>query len=176
MSSAWYALRVKGRFEKFVDSQLKRKGYETLLPTYLSTRPRSDRLKSLPLPHFHNYIFCRFDIDQKQPVLLTPGVQFVVGAGRIPLPVGRTDVASLRQLLKSGLNACPSPYLAKGQRVHVTSGLLKGLTGIVVRRNGRYRLTISIGVLMRSVSVELDLLSVTHLGPASFVPDKSVQA
>jgi len=169
MSSAWYALRVKGRFEKVVDSQLKRKGYETLLPTYVSTRPRSDRLKSLPLPLFPNYIFCRFDIDQKQPVLLTPGVQFVVGAGRIPLPVGRTDVASLRQLLKSGLNACSSPYLAKGQRVHVTSGPLKGLTGIVVCTNGRYRLTISVAVLMRSVSLELDLLSVTPLGPASIV-------
>src|SRR5690242_6876821 len=140
MSSAWYALHVRSRFEKLADSQLKHKGYETILPTYVSTRLRSDRLKSLSLPLFPNYIFCRFDLDRRQPVLLTPGVQSVVGAGRIPLPVDRTEVASLRQLLKSGLNACPSPYLAKGQRVNVTSGPLKGLTGIVVGTNGRYRL------------------------------------
>jgi len=175
MSSAWYALHVKSRFEKVADSQLKRKGYETLLPTYLSTRLRSERLKPLPLLLFPNYIFCRFDIDQRQPVLLTPGVQSVVGAGRIPLPVDRTELSSLRQLLKSGLNACPSPYVAKGQRVHVTNGPLKGLTGIVGGTDGRYRLTISLSVLRRSVSVELDLLSVTPLSPA-ILEDKSVQA
>jgi len=176
MNSAWYALRVKDRFEQIVDSQLRRKGYETLLPTYLLTRMRSDGAKYVSLPLFPNYIFCQFDINQRQPVLLTPGVSSVVGAGRIPLPIDRTEVTSLRQLLKSGLNACPSPYLAKGQRVQVTRGPLKGLTGIVVGTNGRYRLAISVSVLMRSVSVELDLLSVRPLDPISIVQDKSVQA
>jgi transcription antitermination factor NusG len=176
MSSAWYALHVRSRFEKLVDSQLKRQGYETIFPTYFSKRLQSDRLKPPSLPLFPNYIFCRFDINQRQPVLLTPGVQFVAGPGRMPLPVDRTEVASLRQLLKSGLNACPSPYLVKGQRVLVTSGPLKGLTGIVAGTKGRYRLTISVSLLRRSLSVELDLLSVTPLGPASIVEDKSLQA
>jgi transcription antitermination factor NusG len=174
MTSAWYALHVKGRFEKVVDTQLQRKGYETLLPTYVSTRIWSDRVKSLSLPLFPNYIFCHFDIDARQPVVLTPGVKSVVGAGKIPLPVDRAEVASLRQLVNSGVNACPSPYLSKGQHVHVTSGPLKGLTGIVVCANGRYRLTISVSLLMRSVSVELDLLSVTPLAPEA-VPDKFLQ-
>jgi len=139
-------------------------------------RMTSDGAKYPSPPLFPNYIFCQFDINQRQHVLLTPGVSSVVGAGRIPLPVDRTEVTSLRQLLKSGLNARPSPYLAKGQRVQVTRGLLKGLTGIVVGTNGRYRLTISVSVLMRSVSVELDLLSVTPLDPISIAEDKSVQA
>jgi transcription antitermination factor NusG len=174
MTSTWYALHVKGRFEKVVDTQLQRKGYETLLPTYVSTRIWSDRVKSLSLPLFPNYIFCQFDIDARQPVLLTPGVRSVVGAGKIPLPVDRAEVVSLRQLVNSGLNAYPSPYLSKGQRVYVTSGPLKGLTGIVICANGRYRLTISVSLLMRSVSVELDLLSVTPLAP-EVVPDKFLQ-
>jgi len=80
-------------------------------------------------------------------------------------------VASLRQLVNSGLNAYPSPYLAKGQFVHVARGPLKGLTGIVVRTDDRYRLTISVTLLMRSVSVELDLFAVTPLTSAD-VPDK----
>src|SRR5215471_7205104 len=170
MNSAWYALHVKGRFEKVVDTQLQRKGYETLLPTYVATRIWSDRVKSLSLPLFPNYIFCHFDIDAREPVLLTPGVKSVVGAGKIPIAVDRAEVASLRQLIDSGLSAFPSPYLSKGKRVCVTSGLLKGVTGIVVYTNGRYRLTISVSVLMRSASVELDLLSVTPLAPV--VPDK----
>jgi transcription antitermination factor NusG len=174
MSLAWYALRIKGRFEKIVETQLQGKGYETLLPTYVSTRIWSDRVKSLSLPLFPNYIFGHFDIDARQPILLTPGVKSVVGAGRIPVPVDRTEVTSLRQLVNSGLNAYPSPYLAKGQRVYVTSGPLKGLIGIVVCTNGRYRLTISVSLLMRSVSVELDLLAVTPLASPT-VPDKFLQ-
>jgi transcription antitermination factor NusG len=156
MSSAWYALHVKGRFEKVVDTQLQRKGYETFLPTYVSKRTWSDRVKFLSLPLFPNYLFCHFDIGARQPVLLIPGVKSVVGSGKIPIPVDRSEVASLRQLMNSGLDAFPSPYLSKGQRVYVTTGPLKGLTGIVVCVNGRYRLTISVSLLMRSVSVELD--------------------
>lgn len=38
MNSACYALHVKGRFGSVVKTQLQQKGYETVLPTYTSTR------------------------------------------------------------------------------------------------------------------------------------------
>jgi len=123
----------------------------------------SDRLKSLSLPLFPNYVFCNFDIDARQPVLLTPGVRAVVGAGKSPLALDEAEVASLRQLSSSGLNAHPCAYLQEGERVHVDSGPLKGLTGIVIRANGRYRLTISVSLLKRSVNVEVDPVCVTTL-------------
>ena len=58
----WYALYVRPRFEKLVHYQLAEKGYETFFPTYISRRKWSDRVKSLCLPLFPGYVFCRFDI------------------------------------------------------------------------------------------------------------------
>jgi transcription antitermination factor NusG len=156
MNAAWYALHVKSRFEKSVKTQLQQKGYETLLPMYTSTRMWSDRMKSLSLPLFSNYVFCCFSLDSRLPIMLTPGVNSIVGAGRSPVAIDKLEMASLRQLVKSGLNTQPWPYLHDGQRVYVVSGPLKGLAGIVVRSNGGQWLILSITLLMRSLSVKID--------------------
>ena len=73
MSELWYALHARSRFEKFVQKQLKEKGYEVFLPRRL-LRPRwSDRVKtSVPAP-VPNYVFCRFDSHARLPILLIPG-------------------------------------------------------------------------------------------------------
>jgi len=77
----WYALYVRPRFEKLVHYQLVEKGYETFFPSYIRRRKWSDRVKSLCLPLFPGHVFCRFDINARLPILITPGVNFVVGVG-----------------------------------------------------------------------------------------------
>ncbi len=79
MSDHWYALNVRPRFEKYVRTHLEDKGYEVFLPTYTATRRWSDRVKSVSLPLFPSYIFCKFDVHARFPILVTPGVNFVVG-------------------------------------------------------------------------------------------------
>jgi transcription antitermination factor NusG len=156
MSYSWYALHIKPRFEKVVETQLQYKGYEAFLPVYTSTRKWSDRTKSISLPLFPSYLFCRFDINSRLPILITPGVNFIVGAGRIPIPVDDIEMQSLCHLVKSGLRPQPSPYIKEGQTVRVEDGPLEGLTGIVVRASGRDRLILSVTLLRRSVAVEVD--------------------
>ena len=65
MSDSWYALHVKPRFEKYVTGQLSVKGYETFMPSYVSKRKWSDRVKTLSLPLFPGYVFCRFDLHTR---------------------------------------------------------------------------------------------------------------
>ncbi len=156
MSDHWYALHVKARFEKYVTTQLESKGYETFLPTYVSKRKWSDRVKSLSFPLFPSYVFCRFDIHSRLPIVITPGVMAVLGAGKIPAPIDQSELSAIRHITEAQVRAEPCPYLAVGEMVRVESGPLEGLVGIVLRTKGSDRLVVSVSLLMRSVSVEID--------------------
>jgi len=50
----------------------------------------------------------------------------------------------------------PHPYLTVGRRVRVRSGPLAGMRGILLRRRGKARFVISMELIMRSMSVEID--------------------
>jgi transcription antitermination factor NusG len=156
MANLWYALHVRPRFEKLVQTNLQDKGYEVFLPTYISKRRWSDRVKSLTLPLFPSYLFCRFDVNSRLPILITPGVNCVVGVGKSPLPIDDYEIEAIRSVLKSGIAAQPHPYAKAGDWVRVEAGPLEGLTGIIVREKGHSHLIISVTLLMRSVAVEID--------------------
>ena len=163
MSDSWYALHVKARFEQYVSNQLSTKGYETFFPTYIAKRKWSDRVKSLALPVFPAYVFCRFDVRSRLPILVTPGVIAIVGAGKLPTPIDQEEVAALRLVMNSGAASEPCPYLAIGEKVQVQIGPLKGLIGIVARPKGDDRLVVSVSLLMRSLSVEIGRNNVKRL-------------
>jgi transcription antitermination factor NusG len=146
--------------EKLVENQLESKGYETFLPVYTAWRGWSDRRKRCSLPLFPNYVFCRFDIRSRLPILITPGVKAVVGQGKQPIAVDEMELATIRRVLESKAPSLPWSYLKEGERVTVMAGPLTGLTGIVIREKGCDRLVISITLLMRSVAVEIDRQSV----------------
>ena len=160
--SEWYALHVKARFEKYVTNQLSIKGYETFLPTYAAKRKWSDRTKAVSLPLFPTYVFCRFDLHSRLPIVMTPGVMAIVGPGKLPTPLDESEFASIRLVTNAASTTQPCPYLAVGERVRVQAGPLKGLVAIVDRTQGN-RLVVSISLLMRSVSVEVDRNSVGPL-------------
>ena len=156
MDGLWYALRVKPRFEKLVHTHLESKGYEAFLPTYISRNRWSDRVKSVTMPLFPGYTFCRFDVSSRLPILVTPGVQFIVGVGRTPLAVEDAEIQTLRHAVNSGQPLRPWPYVKIGQRVEIERGPLQGLNGIILRIKNVDRLIVSVSLLMRSVAVEMD--------------------
>jgi transcription antitermination factor NusG len=170
MSDQWYALHVKPRFEKYVTSLLTKKGYETLMPIYVLRRKWSDRVKTLSLPLFPGYTFCRFNIDARLPILVTPGVMAILGTGRVPTPVDDSQIEAIRRMVDSEVRTEPCEYLTAGRAVRVESGPLQGLEGIIVRIRDTDRLIVSVDLLMRSVAVDIDRISVMPL------PDSSPQA
>src|SRR5262245_13741136 len=83
----WFALRVKSRCEKVVSLMAQQKGLEEFLPLYQSRRRWSDRLKSVELPLFPGYLFCRLNPQHRLPLLTIPGVMHMVGIGKTPVPI-----------------------------------------------------------------------------------------
>ncbi len=153
---SWYAVRTKSRCERMVSLALSGKGYQEYLPLYRARRTWSDRLKEIDVPLFPGYVFCRFDVQFRLPILTTPGVVSVVGIGRIPVPVLDEEIEAVRTVVHSGLHLAPWPQLAVGSRVLIEKGPLKGLEGVALDVKKKYHLFVSVPLLQRSVSVEID--------------------
>ena len=155
-SDLWYALKVRPRFERSGVVHLESRGYDPFLPCYSVKRQWSDRVKSIALPLFPGYVFCQFDINARFPIVTAPGVNFVVGVGRVPEPIAQQEIESIRAVIASGLHYEPYPYLNVGQLVVVEQGALTGLAGLITDMKNGSRLIISINLLKRSVSTEID--------------------
>jgi len=152
----WYALQIRPRFEKLAARHLTDKGYEGYLPVYTARRRWSDRMKSVEVPLFPGYTFCRFDIRQRLPILVSPGVLSIVGIGKTPTAVSDREIFSIQQLIASGLVCGPWPFVQVGQCVSVERGPLAGLEGIVIEVKSNLRLILSLPLLQRSVAAEID--------------------
>ena len=152
----WYAIRVQSKFENLASATLRGKGYEEFLPLYRSRRRWSDRVKELDLPLFPGYLFCRFDVNSRLPILTTPGVVSIIGAGKTPVAVSDDEIAAVQAVVRSGLPAMPWPCLTVGSRILIERGPLTGLEGIALDVNRKYRLIVSVALLQRSVAVEID--------------------
>jgi transcription antitermination factor NusG len=154
-AAAWFALSVTPRKEKATARALRTMGYEDFLPLYSVKRRWSDRIKTVEFPLFPGYVFCRFDPRLRLPILKISTVNSVVGPGNTPEPVDDSEIIALQTVCRSGLQAIPCPYLTVGSKVRINDGPLKGLEGILVR-DKETRLILSVMLLQRSISVEID--------------------
>lgn len=155
-ASDWFALRVRPNHERSVNAGLEQRGIESFLPTYKERHSWSDRIRTIERPLFAGYVFCRTAMHRRLPVVTTPGVIDVVGCGRTPTPISADEISSIRSLVDNRLATSPWPFLKVGERVQIKDGPLSGVEGILLEFKGGYRLVVSISLLQRSVSVELD--------------------
>ena len=173
-SNAWFALQVRSRWENTTQGLLQNKGFETLLPTYPATRRWSDRSKVVQSPLFPGYVFCHFDIHNRLPVLITPGVISVVGRGKTPIAVAESEITALQLVIRSGIQAQPWPYLEIGERVRIQNDVLEGMEGILTSFKGNQRVVISVSLLQRSVALEIDRSRILRLSTSRTAPAESV--
>ena len=165
-SLLWYAVRVQSRLAVVASAGLRDKGYTEFFPVYRAKRRWSDRMQKVELPLFPGYLFCRFDASRRQPVLSTPGVIDIVGAGKRPIPVDDEEIEAIRAVLRSGFAAQPYPFLTVGARVYIEAGPLAGVEGIVTSTDKVCRLVVSVALLQRSVAVEIDRAWARPIGAA----------
>jgi transcription antitermination factor NusG len=164
---SWFALQVRTRHEVGVAGILEGKGYDLFLPTYKCRKRWSDRIKDIETPLFPGYLFCRFNPQDRFPILSTPGVIQVVGYNRVPVPVEESEIHAIRTTVSSGLPNQPWPFLEVGDRVRIEAGALRGLEGMLVDFKGNHRLVLSVTLLHRAVAVEIDSISVKSMRAAS---------
>jgi transcription antitermination factor NusG len=152
----WFAIQVRSKFEWRVSTMLKGTGYETFFPMYRDRRSWSDRIKEVEVPLFPGYTFCRFNPQRRLPILKTPGVMDIVSFEGRPAPIPDHQIASVRSVVETDLAVRPWPFLQVGQKVRINKGPLAGVEGFLMEFKQGFRLVVSITILNRSVSAELD--------------------
>lgn len=152
----WFAVRVRSNYERTAAAHLRQRGYEEFSPSFRVERQWSDRTKSKEQFLFPGYVFTRINPNDRLPVLTVPGVVGLVGFGKTPSPIPDREIESIRTMVQSGLHVQPWPFLKVGQTVLIERGPLAGVEGILQELKGKFRLVISIGLLQRSVSAEVD--------------------
>jgi len=101
--------------------------------------------------------------DQRGLILSTPGSYDFVCHGSSPAPIPAEEIEAVHRVVERGLRAEPHPFLKSGDRVRVKSGPLEGLEGILVREKSFYRLVLSVELLVRSISVEVEVADVERV-------------
>lgn len=162
----WFALSVIARHEKAVSRSLQDKGFETFLPLYTKRHQYQRRSREFDLPLFSGYVFCRSDMATRLPILITPGVIQMVGAGRVPIPLDDHEIWSLQRAAEAGITMCPHPCWRSGQIGRIIAGPLIGIEGVVVSAKQTVRLVLSITLLQRAVLLEIDSDCVALVGNA----------
>lgn len=171
----WYALQLRTRWEHSTAALLSGKGYQTFLPTY-KTQKRASGKSEVPAPLFPGYLFCRFNVYDRLPVLITPGVIIVVGTGRVPIPVEDSELEAIQKMVSTGHQVEPWPYLQVGQVVRIEGGALSGIEGVLTSFKGTRRMVVSISLLRRSVALEIDRSVVSPVRTAAGQPNSILPA
>lgn len=164
-SIQWFALHVRSRHEKTVHGQLEAKEQEVFLPLYSVRNKRGGGWRVSSLPLFPGYVFCRFDPALRHSVLATSGVIDVVRFGAEPAAIEKSEIEAVQFIVNSSAGAEPYSDLVRGQRVMMTDGPLSGLTGTLTTVGNSCRLVVSVELLCRSVSVEIDRDWVVPIDP-----------
>jgi transcription antitermination factor NusG len=162
----WFAVRVRSNHERIAAAHLRERGYEEFSPSCRIERRWSDRKKEMEQFLFPGYVFCRLNPLDRLPVLTAPGVVDLVGFGKIPAPVPDHEIETVRRMVQSGLFVMPWPFLELGHRVLIERGPLAGVEGILDEVKGKCRLVVSVQLLQRSVSAEVDRDWIRPLPPA----------
>ena len=152
----WYALYVFSNHEKRVEQHLQMKDVEVFLPLCTVVKRWKNRTTAkVHIPLFTGYAFVHISPFERVRVLEAPGVLSIVGVAGKPTPLLDAEI----EILRTGLHlrrVDPHPYLKVGNRARIRSGPLAGLEGIVVRKDDRLRVVLSLDLIMRSVAVHIE--------------------
>lgn len=170
--SLWFALHTRHQYEKTVTEILSRKGFEILNPTYNVVRKWKDRKKQISLPLFPGYVFLNQGLERRIDILSTPGVCSILGYAGQAAIIPNEEIEAIRRAAESGVPMEPHPYLNVGDAVRVITGPLAGMHGLLLRKKQGRRLVISIEMLGRSASVELEEYGVESLVTSKLVSNE----
>jgi len=133
MSSRWYAIYTRSRWEKKVDRLLQEAGIECYCPLNKVHRKWSDRIKVVEEPLFKSYVFVRISELQKTEVRMITGViNFLYWQGK-PALIKDREIEAIRRFMNEYEDVeVYNMDLHPEQRVIITGGPFMSQYGKIV--------------------------------------------
>lgn len=157
LTSAWYALHTKSRFENVVNEGLAKKSLEVFLPKIKVKSKRRDRKLMIQVPLFPGYIFVKTDLNPTEhiEILKTTGAVRLVGNREGPLSIADNTIESLKIMVATEHPITTGNRFKKGDRVLVVDGPFAGVVGTFVRYRGQERVIVNIEALGQYAAVDV---------------------
>ena len=158
----WGVVRTRPRQEHRADENLRRQGYETLLPLRAVTLRRARRLVTSRAPLFPGYLFVKLDAARCRSISSTLGVsQLITGDGGRPRRVGDGVIDEIRANCDAeGLYRDPTDYGA-GDQVEILGGPFASAVAQVSSIASADRLWVFLDIMDRRVRVSISRRDVT---------------
>jgi transcription antitermination factor NusG len=133
LSTKWYAVYTRPRWEKKVNNLLINQGVESYCPLNKIRRKWSDRIKLVEEPLFKSYVFVKISEEGRAPVRMTDGViNFVYWDGK-PAIIKEKEIQTIKRFLDEYENVeLIKMDLKPEQRVRVTAGPLMDQEGKII--------------------------------------------
>lgn len=150
----WWVIHTLSRCEKKMDAWFEKNHLAHYLPTRPKKRSYPGKTVTFQHPLFPGYTFGSFSLMERNSIY---GTGYAAAALEVVDQQQLiNELEQIRRALQSGLDSKDCPFLAIGKRARVITGKLKGLEGIVTRSHHKTRMILSVEMLQRSVSVEID--------------------
>lgn len=169
----WFVAHTRARNEKALVEDLTRMGVFHYLPLVpRETRsPRTGRISRSTVPVFPGYVFFHATEEQRYRALMTHRIAKV-----LVVPNQAQLVAELRRihcLIHSRQDFFVAYRLEVGDWGRILAGPLRGLEGVVLRRSGRWRLSMNVTILGQGVQVEVSRDNVERIEPPVYAGERA---
>jgi transcriptional antiterminator RfaH len=153
--AVWWCLHTKPRQEKATGRDLRQLGLTFYLPQVLKEdrTPQGRKIRSV-IPLFPGYLFLHGDHNDRLAALRGNRLVTVLEVG--DQQALERDLRQIYTMLSSGLPVEPEPTVPVGARVRITTGLLTGVEGTVIRRGKRDQFVAVVRFLGRGATVDLE--------------------
>jgi transcription antitermination factor NusG len=151
---SWWLVYTRPRHEKAIAATLLPQQVPLYLPIIRKNSYLRRRVKSSLVPLFPGYLFIHGSDNERIAAMRTNRVsriERIVDAARL-----RKDLHRMASLIATDMPMTPEARLGPGDPVRVRSGPLRGIEGVVIRRNRRTRLLVAVDYLRQGASVEID--------------------
>lgn len=151
----WFLFYTYPKQEGSVHQMCQKLGITSYLPTHTVQRKWSDRVKSLTVPVFPNYIFVKTEQHKLFEVKKSTRVVDYISYNNKPVTVSETEIDRIKTLTNGKINVCADP-LVPNNLVRVLNGPFTGLEGHYISQRGENKLAIKIECLNQYVTIEID--------------------
>lgn len=156
----WFALYVRPRSEKKVQSQLEDQGIEAYLPLVTKMKQWSDRRKKIEEPLFKSYVFVHSNAKEYTTVLNVYGVIKYVTFERKAVVVPDNQILAIKKFVEDyehgeQYKMQNDEELKVGQMVRIINGPMKDLKGRLETICNKRHLIVYINVVGQYIPVHI---------------------
>ena len=152
--TTWWVAHTKSRREKTLAKFLSAKGIGYYLPLIKKRQASHKRERYSFMPLFSGYMFFKGSREDRYEAFTSNQIAQVIEVRDQDMLLG--EMARAQKALSIDGPVYPYDFLAKGQRVKVQFGPMKGVEGIITDKKGRYRLVLNVTTISQSFAIDVE--------------------